>query len=350
MRSRKRGFTLVEVLITLVVLMLVMSAVSAFFLGVIRQFKQQSRIAQSGMDSVVGLEMLRRDIEHAGFGLPWNDIPGYAEAASGTAETLNDSPNDAPRGIVSADGGGWNNSDYLAIKASNVAMNDASRKWTTLRAGDVKRTWTTVPADAENLAGTDRVIVMSPGSDGANWRSLVTAAGAFSTTYDATSDFAPGSSAETRVIYGIDDAIDPRMPFNRADYFIDTTSVPQRCAPNTGVLVKAVVRHSDGALDTPMPLLDCVATMNVQYMLDTDGDGEVNATSTDISFLNAQEVRDQLRQVRVSVLAHEGQRDPNYTHAAATIPVGGTSLDIGANANYRWKVYTVDVTPENLRD
>lgn len=350
MRSRERGFTLVEVMITLVVLMLAMSAVSTFFLGVIRQFKQQSRIAQSGMDSIVGIELLRRDIEHAGYGLPWNSIPNYSEAASGTAATLNDAPSDAPRGIVSAFEGGLNNSDYLVIKAANVARNDACRKWTTLRPGDVKRPWTTVPANAEDLDDDDRVIVVWPGSTAANWRSLVTVAGSFSTTYGDTGEFAPGVPAETRVIYGIDDATAPRMPFNRADYFLDTTAVPQRCAPNTGVLVKAVVQHQAGALGAPMPLLDCVASMKVEFLLDTDGDGAVNATSTDISPFTAQQVRDQVRQVRVSLLAHEGQRDPKYTHSTANVPVGGTSFAIGANVNYRWKVYTIDVTPDNLRD
>lgn len=347
---RRRGFTLVEVMISLAVLMLVMSAVSTFFLGTLQTYKQQSRVVQSGMDSIIGLEMLRRDIERAGYGLPWNNLPAYNEAASGI---LNDSPTNAPpRGIVSVNGGGLNGSDYLVIKASTVTTSDAGRKWTTLQMGDVKRSWTTVPANAENLNGTDLVIVMSPGNTGTNWRSLVVdGVGNWFTTFNNTSGFQPATAADTRVIYGIDGAGGNLwMPFNRADYTVSTANVPERCAPNTGVLVKRVVLQTNGNLDTALPLLDCVASMQVQYDLDTNGDGVVESPpANDISGLTAAQIRDQVRQVRVSLLAHEGQRDPGYTHSPTTISVAGNAVDISANANYRWKVYTLMVTPDNLR-
>lgn len=357
MMGRRQGFTLIEVLIALVVMFLVMNAVITFFVGVkgrggvLNQYKQQSRIAKSGMDSIIGLEILRKDIEHAGYGLPWNNIPVYAEATEPNPGILNDSPN-APRGLVSINDPAFtlNSADYLVIKSSRVAMIDPARKWTILQAGDVKRSWTTVPANAENLDPQDRVIVLSPGSTGTNWRSMVIVGGAFSTTYNNTAAFAPGSLSGTRLIYGIG-APDPnplRMPFNRADFYLSTTNVPQQCAPNTGVLVKGVVRQEDGILDAPLPLLDCVASMQVLFMLDTDGDGSVDATSDDLSAFNAQQIREQVRRVQVSILAHEGQRDPTYTHAPTSIPVAGTLVDISPNVNYRWKVYDLVVNTDNL--
>jgi prepilin-type N-terminal cleavage/methylation domain-containing protein len=358
MRRREQGFTLIEVMIALFVMILVMNAVSTFLVGargrggLLNQYKQQSRIAQSGMDAIIGLEIFRKDLEHAGYGLPWNNIPAYTEASEANPGILNDSPGSAPRGIVSIDSPAFtlNGADYIVVKASAVAMNDACRKWTTLQVGDVKRAWTTVPANAENLNAADRVIVMAPGSTGTNWRSLVVAGGAFSTTYNNTAAFAPATASDSRIVYGIDDATAPRMPFNRADYYLSNANVPQRCAPNTGVLVKAVVKQADGTLDAPLPLLDCVASMQAQYMLDTDGDGTVDATPTDISALDAQQIRQQLRRVQVSILAHEGQLDPGYTHSPTNIPVGGTLVDISPHRNYRWKVYDVVVTPENLRN
>jgi len=345
---------LVEVMISLVILALVMSAVSTFFLGSIRQFKVQSRIAQTGMDSIIGIgiELLRKDVEHAGYGLPWNNIPAYNDAASGI---LSDS-NVAPRGIVSVNGGGLNGSDYLVIKAVNVGTSDACKKWTTLQAGDVKRSWTTVPADSENLNSTDRVVVLAPGSTGTNWRSLVVPAG-WSTTFNNTAAFAPGIPSDTRVIYGIDGPSgNPlRMPFNRADYSVSAANVPQRCAPNTGVLVKSVVKHSDGTLDTALPLLDCVASMQVQFDLDTDGDGTVDQPLVnDISALTALQVRDRVKQIRISLLAHEGEYDRDYTHSVNPITVGSVPVDLtdaaflGNGLKYRWKVYTLSVTPQDL--
>jgi prepilin-type N-terminal cleavage/methylation domain-containing protein len=361
MMAWKRGFTLVEVMIALVVMFIAMTAVSTFLVGtrgrggVLNAFKQQGKIAQSGLDSIIGLEILRKDLEHAGYGVPWNNIPVYNEATSGI---LNDSPTAAPRGIVSVDAPAFtlNNADYLVIKASCVAMNDACRKWTTLQVGDAKRAWITVPANAENMNNTDQVIVMAPGSTGTNWRSLVIAGGAFATTYNNTAAFAPANLSDTRLVYGIDDASALRMPFNRADYYLSNANVPQHCAPNTGVLVKAVVDQADGDLDLDadgsndeFPLLDCVASMQVQYMRDTDGDGTVDTPSDDISALSAQQIREQVRHVQVSILAHEGQRDPSYTHSPTNIPVGSTMFNVSPNVNYRWKVYELVVTPENLR-
>lgn len=355
MRRRERGFTLVEVMISLAILALVMSAVSGFFLGSMEQFRRQSRVAQSGMDSLIGLELLRKDIEHAGYGLPWNNIPAYNDAASGI---LSDS-NVAPRGIVSVNGSGLNGSDYLVIKAVNVGTSEACKKWTTLQVGGVKRPWTTVPPNAEDLGNNDRVIVLAPGSSGTNWRSLVVPAG-WSTTFGNTASFEPATAVDTRVIYGVDGPSggNPlRMPFNRADYTVSTANVPQRCAPNTGVLVKSVVMHSDGTLDTALPLLDCVASMQVQFDLDTDGDGVVNPLSgyeNDLAGLTAQQVRDQVKQIRVSLLAHEGGQDPKYIHSVSSIPLGDTSVDLtdaaflGKGRNYRWKVYTLSVTPQDL--
>jgi len=350
MNGRERGFTLVEVMISLAILMLVMTAVSTFFLGSIRQFKVQSRIAQTGMDTLIGVELLRKDIGQAGYGVPWNNIPSYNDAASGI---LSDT-NLAPRGVASVNNGGLNRSDYLVIKAATVGTSDAGRKWTTLQVGDVKRAWTTVPAGAENLNSTDRVIVVSPGISDTTWRSLVAAAG-WETAYNNTAAFAPLDASDTRVIYGIDGGAGLRMPFNRADYFVSTANVPQRCAPNTGVLVKAVVKHSDGTLDAPLPLLDCVASMQVQFDLDTDQDGTADDLSrNDISGFDARQVRDQVKQIRVSLLAHEGEYDKDYLHSVSSINLGDVSVDLTDAAfqskgrNYRWKVYTLSVTPQDL--
>lgn len=375
MRRGRKGFTLIEVMITLVILFLVLNAVSTFFVGargrggVLNVFKQQSRIAQSGMDAIAGLELLRKDLESAGYGLPWNNLPAaYSEAAGGTAAALNDAPSDAPRGIVSADGAGPNSSDYLAIKATSVAADNACRRWTTLQAGDVTRAWVTVPPGVENLAGQNRVIVLTAEGAGATQRSLVIPAASFSTTFNNTAAFAPASASEVRVVYGIADATAPRMPFNRADYFLSNASVPQRCAPNTGVLVKAVIDQADGNLDLDgdgandeLPLLDCVAAMQVLYLVDTNGDGAVDGLPwASLSGLTASQIREQVKAVRVFLLAHEGQKDEAYLHASSSIVVGEPGLfgtgaevvDLTVNPEllkYRWKLQILTVDLPNLR-
>jgi len=53
------------------------------------------------------------------------------------------------------------------------------------------------------------------------------------------------------------------------DYYIDYHAVPPALCAEHGVLVKAVVAHNvSGSTPTLLPLLDCVADMQVEYGLD----------------------------------------------------------------------------------
>ncbi len=363
-------------MITMVVFLLVIAAAASVFTGLITQFKQQSKISETNIEGIVGLEILRQDIENAGYGLPWNGLVAYNEASAAPASNYNDNGN-PPRGILSGINTGLNGSDYLVIKAINVAMNDQCKKWTTLKTAPFgstpapgnPRIW--VP-DRENVNKKDdgstnnnvRVIVLSPGSTELNRRTLVAGATFFTTYSNVTSSpWPPADGTEIRIIYGVDPDTDLRMPFNRADYFISNANVPQRCAPNTGVLEKVVVNQGDGGLTNFLPLFDCVADMQVIFRLDTNGDGIIDNTTDNISALTAQQIRDQVQEVRVYILAHEGQYDRNFTYPNSTITIPaapdpgaglGSTFDFNARGitnwqNYRWKVYTLVVKPDNLR-
>jgi len=386
---------MVELLITMVVFVFVMAAASQIFSGLLTQFKQQSKIAETNVEGVVGLEILRQDLAHVGYGLPWI-IPAavsYREATGATAANYNDcsgsAPCNAPRAVVSGNNitfSGFTGVDYLAIKATNAALNDASQRWTTLKMApftvpDNPRQW--APAN-ENLSASDRVIVVSPGSNDTNARTLVASGASFYTTFgNVTSNpWPPTDNFETRLVYGINSTSDPspQRPFNRVDYFIARTDqggnniTPQRCAPNTGVMVKAPIKQdtSGNNYDTYLPLLDCVADMQIVYALDNDENGSfedgvgtpADAYSDDITALTAQQVRNRVKEIRVYILAHEGQRDQNYTYPSETIDIPdapdpgaglGRTFDlktaIGANdyQHYRWKLYTLVVKPIDLR-
>jgi type II secretory pathway pseudopilin PulG len=371
MIKREDGFTLLELMITMITFVIVIASVSSIFLGLVNQFKQQSKIAETNLEGLTGLEILRQDLEHAGYGVPWffQSAINYNEAATAPASNYNDSPSDSPKAVLSGNNIGFNASDYLVIKSMNVARNDASQMWTTLKASaPYVRTWT--PA-RENLAVTDNVIILFPGATDLNSRTLVVNGGAFSTTYSnvTAAPWVPTDLTDTRLVYGVDPDTVLRMPFNRADYFIEiqpNTDVPDRCAPNTGVLVKAVVSHNDGNFDDFMPLLDCVADIQVIYRLDITGDGIIDNNTDDIHTipLTAQQIREQVKEVRVYILAHEGQRDVNYTYPNSTITIPSDPSDPGAGLgstfnlsssigtgwqNYRWKVYTIVINPNNMR-
>lgn len=355
MNRRNAAFTLVELMIAMAIVMVVLYAAINFFIVSVRQYKVQTKITETNVEGILGLELFRQDLESLGYGLPWNNLNlvGYSERTSGSAAllALNDSPTTAPRAVLSVDGAAFtvNNSDYLVIKSARVGMSDAAGKWTTLTQANVKRMWS--PA-GENLGNNDYVIVLALGSTDADRRSLVTS-GTFYTQFNNTLNFVPVEPYSANIVYGIDNGI-PVRPFNRAEYYIDNTAVPQRCAPNTGVLVKAVVAHdASGTTPTLLPLLDCVADMQVVYGLDTNADGAVEAWSFDISVgMTAADIRAQLAEVRVHILAQEGQRDDSYTTPSDNVFVGsqgvGRNFDVSGYRNYRWKQYSIVVKPKNL--
>jgi type II secretory pathway pseudopilin PulG len=388
MIKKQAGFTITELLITMAIFIFAITAITNVFVPLVTQFKQHSKIAETQIQGIVGLDSLRRDLEQAGFGLPWV-IPTavtYLEGSGTTSGsipapntgTINDATADPPRAIASInDVAGLGGSDYLVIKGTGIATNDASMKWTqvvgTAAGGNSVKIWGSA---IEDLNTGNRVIVIIPSRGLNNQRVLVDNGGTFYTQFNAASfptAFAPSTENDIFLIYGVDPTSNLRMPFNRADYYVENitgTTIPPRCAPGTGILMKAVIDQTTGNRSAGIPLLDCVAGMQVYYRLDTDSDGTIE-TTTDVlnnasgTALTALEIRDQLKEVRVYILAHEGQRDPNYTYPNSSLTIPGTpdpiflaglaktfnftSSGITGWQNYRWKVYSIVVKPNNLK-
>lgn len=368
MRNRQSGFTMLELIIVMAIFMLVIISASQMFVSLLTEFKQQGKIAITNIEGILGLEMMRRDIEHAGYGLPWDGITAYSEISAGAnavAAALNDASSSAPRAVLSGDNTGWNGTDHLAIKATNVAMSNTCEKWTLLDKSDVYTTWTST---LDNLKiNQDRVIVISQGPTS---RTLVPVAGGFATTFTAANlANVDDNRSDTSIVYGIDPNTDPKMPFNRADYYVAVpaaaSDMPTHCAAGTGLLYKAVASQDPNkAFEPVVPILDCVADMQVVFRRDMNADGTAEDIAENITVATADQIRTQVREVRVYILAQEGQRDRSYTHPTQVVRVGetiasggignvGRDFDLDANVtewqHYRWKLYTLVVKPVNLR-
>jgi len=360
MIRRQDGFTLIELIITLTIFVMALAAASTVFTALLSQFKQQSKIAQTSVEGIVGLEMLRQDIESAGVGLPWT-MGGatYGEAAPAPDSNMNDSPANPPIPVRSLNNVMINNSDMLAVKSVSVGTSKTAQRWTEISCNDTKKTglW------GDAFVAGDHVITLTTA------RQLVALdATHWSTTYGNTAAYAPpavGGACDQRtsdryVIYGVDPNTNLRMPFNRADYYIKVpASLPKRCAPGTGVLYKAVVSQLDGTLPVELPLLDCVMSMRVLFMYDPDINKGINITYTDnvtgISTGSAADITARLKEVRVYILAQDGQIDPSFTYPTNTVALGsdptvGAALArnidltvIPQYQNYRWKQYNLIV-------
>jgi len=365
------GFSLIELIVYLAILTVLMSAVVISFHGTTYRVFQQSGIAETKIETDVGLELLRSDLEHAGFGLPWQSTTNmnYTEPVP-----LAGASTDIPRALISEDlsANSHNGADYLVIRATNVIRGVSGQKWGYV-GRKIDHTIDVQSMSSDVFENTDRVIVLRPETSNGVYRQLVMDGATYATqpTLAEMATFAPDATpndpdGERYLVYGVNDASIKR-PFNRTDYFISAANVPTLCAPNTGVLVKVTANQANDNLSLPMPIVDCVADFQIIYYRDTNGDGgwDLRSDANGLAGLSAEQIRNQVKAIRCYLLTHEGGKDDHFTYANNAINVGEVDTDgttllagrsftldtiIGGNwANYRWKVVSLAVTPKNLK-
>jgi type II secretory pathway pseudopilin PulG len=400
------GFSLPELLVVMGIMTGVLIITATAFKSILTASSREMRVAESQVADVIGLELLRIDLEQTGYGIPssYQQAITYSEAvsASNTPVTGKD-PADfnlplatgsttlPPRPLAGGVNNGYfnntnsnapfNGSDYLVIRSSVNARNVAGQKWTYVVTGEDPKI---SDVAAENLLATEKVLVLRPSFRPTFTNQLVmqsaTAFYAYSTNAADASywrKYMPVEPTEKRLIYGLVDAgVTPRMPFNRSDYYVRrpaaASDMPQRCAQKTGILYKAIVNNTTGTGGgglTEIPLMDCVADFQVVYGLDSNEDGALD-TYTDVNGLEALDVgqiRRRVKEIWSFILTHEGIADRSYSYPNTTVLVGaniwgadrGKTFDlqgtIGDNAttgfswrNYRWKLYRFVVRPKNL--
>lgn len=368
MRS-ERGFSLLEMILAMSLFMIIMLITTNAFNRMVVASGSLMKSAESNIEGIVGLEMLRKDISQAGFGLPWTVQADYQEAAAMSITTpvfdgytgLNDTPRRSPRAISSIDNAGYNGSDYLAIKSTVAAMNGATKK-----SAIIRQTGNIAHSDpASPFKTTDTVAVVRPvfDSSGKVTNKILIGKDTFANV-SSNSAFRPDNGNDTFLVYGLDDS-KMRAPFNRADYFIyrptTATAIPDACAKiddagikdvtGIGILYKAVLNQDNIGGYFLYPLLDCVLDMQVVYGLDTAAPEGIDFhTGTPLTL--AEEIRTQLKEVRVYILAQDGKKDRSYTYPNSTVYVGEfnsgrlfdfTTANISEWQNYRWKIYTIVV-------
>jgi len=411
LKTKTQGYTLVELVVVMAIFVIVIMVVGQTFSSVLSHASKLFKSEESNIEGIIGLEVMRHDLNNAGFGL-FTEATGanYQEASNGISASpaLNDAPNDPPRPIIALERSAANCSaattdqadnqnytlipcsDYLSVKGTSLGTSSAAKRWTYLNysshAGGASVKPTIWNISTKNPQQGDSVVVVSKNSSSlSNSTVLMTQqVGGFYYQFSSTAfnSFTSASTSAAINVYGVGSGA-LRMPFNRADFFVAkpplTSQISATCAPGTGVLYKAMVNQTDGNL-TYMPLMDCVAGMQIVLGWDTNGDGVIdtwsNADGTQVSGAapsatvmsaltaasNASStaatvnIRNNLKMVKVYILAQVGKKDTNYS-SPTPILAGDTgelsltySYDIAASGwlNYRWKLYEIVVTPKNL--
>lgn len=419
-----KGFTLVELVVVMGIFIIIMIISTYAFENILKRSGQMGKSAESEISGMLGLEMMRADIAAAGYGLPWvfpnGVVPGYTtEVTSAPANVdivaasfnaFNDDPSNppafnplpnGPRAIISGTGG-TTGIDYIVVKGTVLGMSKTARKWNyvnyaTDATGTTNISYLLPKADpATDLANSDTdhaiTIASTFTTTGTETKKLVVGPG---TTYAfeypvplvvspnpgplVGSNFQPTDQSQMFVSYGVSNGT-LRMPYNRVDLYVDkATAKPASCCSGTGVLTKAVADHKGGWGGTVMnplryPLLDCVGDMQVSYDRDMNNDGNITLIDdTVIGAMSAPDIRTQIKNVRVYILAHEGKKDPSFSYPVNNTnnvicvgpyqPDGITCSSVGRSwtqtnltntfgadwQHYRWKVYYFVVNLKNLQ-
>ena len=392
MLGTDKGYTLVELVVVMAIFVIIMMMGSYAFDHIITTSSQQSKSAESNIEGIVGFEQLRQDLEHVGYGLPWSfeetglvydecDVAAGALALGVDSELFNDVPPAAPRAVLSGTStkevGGADGlyaglgPDYLVVKSSLVALGTAAKKWSYINYSSSNKSYLKQWGTSADIAVNDRVIVLNTTykKDLTSTRQLIMNGTQFSyqvAGVNPQAEFQPGDASQFYMVYGIDNSTAPKMPYNRADYYLKRPEdMPSACNPGTGQLFKAVASHAGDGF-TEYPLVDCVGDMQVEFELDTAGTGNTGPVESLLG-LSAEQVRSQVKAVRVFFLSHEGKKDTRYQYPIASAsnvlqvgdPRRATSGRIWSSAdmeaafgadwrNYRWKTFTIAVRPKNL--
>ncbi len=399
------GFSLIEVIIALSLFTVVLMITSSAFNSMLTKGNIVQRSEESNIEGVIGMEIFRHDIAQAGYGLFTEFIdstvslnpPVFNEAINVPANT-----NDAgaiPRAVVTLDSpvaaGVLPGTDYIALKATSLGEGGADGA-TAVSQLHTYVTETAVPATlANNQVFNDSVRVIAleeyfdKVSQSVNRKLIMKAIDNYAFKYMQTGDYIDMKG--NIIVHSDDDnpyrprpsrrytlrgiaatnataAFSLRAPFNRTDFFVATNEVPAHCAPGTGVLRKGIMTHNDnansGALN-PFPILDCVANMQIVLGWNTTDDHTVmdptkfvytDAAATGLNnyLTSAEEIRKRLRQVRIYILAQDGNQDRNFRNTnnnfrmsddPLVLALVGPNVDLTVPnmVNFRWKLHKIIV-------
>ncbi len=357
---------MVELLVSVTVMLIVLAMASFSYVRIAKGHKVQSEAPEAKMAMTIALERIRYDVEMAGFGLPviYDVDPGKDEAVSDSSfdpdpKELND--DNAPCAFVMKNNEGMNKSDVLAIKSMYYDPDTSTARWGIVY-NDGKEWYLRKHLEWLRLESDDRFVILDSSK-----RILKTLNGQWFFTCDGC-DKSNVSSIITEIqpnpsqndimfAFGLGKE-DPRVPYRRVDYYLGAGEQPRRCAPGTGVLYRSVIDNNGKRV--PKPVMYCVRDFQVAFGIDTNFDVNVDQWSQSLpedgngNESAADEIRKQVRLVRVFLLTHEGGRDEDFEFSGS-LTLGdedtGKLSDFepkGEALHYRWKVLRISEKPKNI--
>jgi len=311
----RRGVTIVEILVVIFVFMVIIAAIYAGFISLFRNYIKESSSTNIEMGAQVALDVLRQDVEHAGYGLALDEPSRPVE--------------------VEEDSSGYR----LYIRSTYNVTNDQTRGWALIRCrkGDspVKE------APPEDLP-SDKIVYLDSSSKAVENPET-------GIDYFDVKDLCPASGY--LLAYPVPEVdgtpVCTKQVCAEISYYLASTTSENPICPDLQSL-KRQVRWNTGRGST-IPVLDCVADFQVRY----NWNGKLVDPAKDATVKGAtpEEIRENLKMVNLYFLVRLGKYDPDYTFTGST-EIDGVKLRLPSDSkslHYRWKVLKIAVEPINLR-
>ena len=310
----KKGFSILELLIAIVISIILMAAVyytySIFFMGI----KSERVSVEQEIEKVIGLELLRLDLEHLGYGVGKNSPDYKIYEFDNTKDISSGKP-------------------YLIIRTTLNNSNNNTIGWRICKNGNLIK---------EEIEDSNNNFVYV--DDYGNVR------------YILTNGNCPADSA-IFIGYPFDtNATGCNLGgtnfCSEIKYYLYSSNLPSNCHPNTYNLLRKI---NNG---TGQPLLSCVADIKFTVDMDTDGDGKIDLRDVDdLTGYNEAQLREYTKRVNVYILYQEATSpDPNYRFTNYQTDSGGNYVDIDGIKLYlppnfesfKWKSIKVSVKPMSI--
>ena len=334
--KKEKGLSIVELIITIFIVLLVLSGAYFTYTNLLKGFKKETISIETEMEKLVGSEILRLDIEHAGYGVGMNETLFPLE---------------------------WYNESNienrkLLIRSTLNNTNNKTFGWMLFRCPDGKTPLKDVIVIDNRFDKTNNDIVLINDKKEADITS---------TDWDLSK-----RCPKEGVFIGFPIDRDLVNSLGRFDcrnqichiieYTLTSYNIPADCNPYT----KKLLRNRK-------PVLDCVADFKIKYWLDTDLNGKIDIESTE-SFkdsnedgaldssglfadinsdgvITSDELRKQLKLITIYLLVQEGKYDPEFTfdNSLGYLEIDNIKLKLPKDyEHYRWKVLKITIKPINL--
>ena len=293
----KQGFTLVELLVTIVITLILLTAIYAAYLKLLKGFKLESASSKKQTEIFTGTELLRLDLEHAGFGISTNETSPVIE---------------------------WNSANKTLVIRST--LNNTNKK--TIGWALVDCSNGTPYILTGNIDNSAEVVFLDSNKN-------------FISTGNLTS--CPANKILLAFPYDKNVSNGCSVQYcNKIEYKLSQNQNLSQCNPNTKNLLRAV-GNSSGT-----PILTCVADFKVTFDYDSNGDGKISAGERNQTFSSFSCLFNDCKKlggINVYLLVQEGRKDVNYRFTGSTT-IDGISLSLPSGyEHYRWKVIKISVKP-----